>query len=180
MKFAQWYAEMDQQLPDPRQFSYLACVLDAGSQTQLENLAEKWAVEKLGHGIPPDWRWRSHHMTVLPPRSGGGLLMPDLEAYKDLFGQMVKLHITGISADEKCMAVTVSSTPSFKIIPAIPHITVAHSNNVGPVCSNNLLTNRSNIHLLESVELISTFCAVKSEKLGSEVWPTPRVAIAKN
>lgn len=179
MKFSQWFAEMDQQqpLPDPRQFSYLACVLDLTGQTHLEALAEKWAMEKMGHSIPPNWRWRSHHMTVLPPRSGG-LTLPDLELYKPFFGQMVKLHVTAIAADDKCMAVTVRADPAnFKIVAPVPHITVAHSNDVSPVYSNNLLMDRSKIHALDTTELLSTFVAVKRNQ--SDVWPMPRFQIAK-
>lgn len=182
MKFAQWFAEMDQQqsLPDPRQFSYLACVLDLTSQGELEAMAEKWALEKMAHGISPNWRWRSHHMTVLPPRSGGGLLIQDLEAYKPFFGEMVRLHVTGIAANDKVIAVTVRPDPAnFKIVPAVPHITVAHSNEVRPFVSNNLLMDRSKIYQFEGAELRSTFFAVGPEKAGSQVWPAPKVAVAK-
>lgn len=179
MKFAQWFAEMDQQqpLPDPRQFSYLACVLDLMSQNHLEPMAEKWSMEKLGHGIPPNWRWRAHHMTVLPPRSGG-LQTQDLEAYKAFFGEIVRLHVTAIAADDKCIAITVRADPAnFKIVPAIPHITIAHSNDVSPVYSNNLLMDRNKIHPLEGTELLSTFVAVKKNQ--SDVWPMPGFQIAK-
>lgn len=168
MNFTKWVEEQGLPLPDARQFSYIACVLDINSQNHLEGMAEKWFLEKFNHSLPPNWRWRSHHMTVLFRR--GGLLTEDMEAYRSMFGQSVQLHITGISASDTCAAVTVRPNKSFNIINPRPHITIAHSNSVSPDKSNCLLDDSKNIQKLnEAVELQSVFVAVKRDQ--THVWP---------
>lgn len=168
MKFAQWFTEEEgQPLPDARQFSYIACVLDLMSQNHLEAVVKKWSLEKLGHGIPPDWLWKAHHMTVMFRQ--GGLLAQDLETYKHFFGQNVKLNVTGIAADDNCIAVTVKPDATFPLQNARPHITVAHSRSVSPVYSNTLLMDKKNIHTTEGVEINSVFAAVKKDQ--KSIWP---------
>lgn len=179
MNFAQWFAEEEQiapPTPDARQFSYIGCVLDLMSQNHLEGVAKKWAIEKLGHGIPPDWTWRAHHMTVLFRQ--GGLTMQDMETYRALFGQDVKLHVNAIAADDNCIAVTVRPEPSFPLQNSIPHITVAHSKAVSPVYSNTLLMDRNNIHPVDAVELNSVFAAVKKDQRS--IWPEKAFPLAIN
>jgi len=160
MKFSQWFNEMEQQsaMPDAKQFSYLACVLDLISQRHLEAV-----VIKQGHDIPSGWTIRAHHMTVkFNP------LTQDMEAYKQFFGEDVHLAVTGIASDDNCVAVTVKPLASFPMT-GTPHITVAHSRSVSPVYSNNLLSDRSKIHQIETVDLNSIFAAVKKDQRS--IWP---------
>lgn len=173
MKFAQWFAEMDQQLPDAMQFSYIACVLDLMSQDNLEAFAKKWSFEKLGHGIASDWTYRAHHMTVLFRQ--GGILIEDLESYKQFFGEDVKLAVTGIAADDNCIAVTVKPKSSFPM-KSTPHITVAHSRAVSPVYSNTLLMDCNKIYAVDSIELNSVFAAVKKHQ--KSIWPEKSFPLA--
>jgi Fungal tRNA ligase phosphodiesterase domain len=168
MNFTQWVEEQGLPLPDARQFSYIACVLDVLSQDHLEGMAEKWFLEKFSHSFPPNWRWRSHHMTVL--FRIGGILTEDMEAYRPMFGQSVQLHITGIAANDVCAAVVVKPNKTFNVSNPIPHVTIAHSKSVGPNESNRLLADTNNIQRLnEVVELNSVFVAVKKDQV--HVWP---------
>lgn len=167
MKFLQWYTEMEQQsaMPDAKQFSYLACVLDLMSQNHLESVVRKWLLAQ-GKDFPPDWTIRAHHMTV--KFRNGGLLNEDMEAYRQYFGEDVKLMVTGVAADENCVAVTVKPSVGFPM-QANPHITVAHSRSVSPVYSNTLLADRNKIQRIETVELNSIFAAVKKDQRS--IWP---------
>jgi hypothetical protein len=176
MKFAQWYAEMDQQepLPDAKQFSYIACVLGKNTQTSLEGHAKNWYTEQSGNPLPTDWTWRTHHMTVLFRKSG--LLTEDLEMYRQFFGEDVNLMVTGIAFNKECIALTVRPTVGFQIQPAIPHITVAHSHAVGPEYSNTLLMTRTNIHAVDGYSFPTVFSAVKKNQYTT--WPARGFAMA--
>lgn len=178
MEFAKWFMENDaaSMMPDARQFSYIGCVLDQMSQNHLEGVVKKWAMEQMGHGIPPDWIWRAHHMTVMFRQ--GGLTTQDLETYRAFFGQDVKLHVNGLAADDNCIAVVVKPDPSFPMQNKIPHITVAHSKSVSPVYSNTLLMDRNKIHPVSSVELTSVFAAVKKDQ--HSIWPEKSFPLAVN
>ncbi len=171
MKFSQWFNEMEQQsaMPDAKQFSYLACVLDLMSQNHLEAVVRKWLLAQ-GHDIPSDWTIRAHHMTVkFNP------LTQDMETYKQYFGEDVHLTVTGIASDDNCVAVTVKPSASFPMN-GLPHITVAHSRSVSPVYSNNLLSDRSKIHQIETVDLNSIFAAVKRDQRS--IWPEKSFPLA--
>lgn len=174
MKFAQWFFETDSPLPDARQFSYIACVLDLLSQQHLEAATKKWFFEKLGHGMPPDWTWRAHHMTVLYRK--GGPLTQDLETYRQFFGQDVKLIVTGIAADDNCVAVKVRPNQNIPLQNANPHVTVAHSRSVGPEYSNTLLMNNRDVQQFEITELNSVFAAVKKDQ--KSIWPEKAFPLA--
>jgi len=174
MNFAQWFEMEQTPLPDARQFSYIGCVLDLMSQEHLEGFAKKWSFEKLGHSIPPDWTYRAHHMTVLFRQ--GGLVMQDLETYRDLFGQDIQLAVTAIAADDNCLAVVVKPNKSFPMQNSQPHITVAHSKSVSPVYSNNLLMDRNKIHQVNPVSLNSVFAAVKKDQ--KSIWPEKSFPLA--
>lgn len=167
MKFSQWFAEMEQQnpMPDAKQFSYLACVLDLMSQNHLESVVRKWLLAQ-GKDFPSDWTIRAHHMTV--KFRNGGLLNEDMEAYRQYFGEDVKLTVTGVAADDNCVAVTVKPSVGFPM-QGNPHITVAHSRSVSPVYSNALLADRNKIQRIETVELNSVFAAVKKDQRS--IWP---------
>jgi hypothetical protein len=173
MDFAKWMEEQSA-LPDARQFSYIACVLDKISQDHLEAAARKWLFENFGHDVPPDWTWRSHHMTVLFRQ--GGILTTDLEKYRNFFGEDVKLHITGIAADDNIMAARVQPSEKFEIQAAVPHITIAHSKRVGPNDSNRLLMDQGKIQAAQAVELISVFAAVKRDQVS--IWPEKSFPLA--
>jgi hypothetical protein len=180
MKFAQWFNEVEQQpnqeapLPDARQFSYIACVLDIRSQENLEGVAKKWFIENYG-GIPPNWSWRAHHMTVLFRKSG--LVAEDMETYRKFFGQDIKLIVAGIAAGDtsgnpkspEIMAVVVRPQVPFPMMNAVPHITVAHSRAVGPDASNALLTHNNLIRHIDTTELNSVFAAVNKDQRS--IWP---------
>ncbi len=176
MNFALWFTEIEQQaaMPDPRQFSYIACVLDLMSQNHLEAAARKWMLENVGHDIPPDWSLRAHHMTVLFRQ--GGLMAQDMETYRNFFGQDVHLNITGIASDDNCVAVTVKPNANFPLQNAIPHITVAHSKQVSPVYSNNLLMDRNKFHHMDTGSLNSVFAAVKRDQ--KSIWPEKSFPLA--
>jgi hypothetical protein len=144
MKFAQWFNENEltgqtpqthpETLPDPRQFSYIACVLDLPEQGKLERDVMEWIKLTPQGSIPPNWTWRAHHMTVKPP----GVSSADLERYRQFFGQIVHLTVYEIAANDKCVAVKVKPDKAFPIVAQVPHITVAHSNEVKPQYSNDL------------------------------------------
>ncbi len=168
MNFAQWVEnEMTLPLPDAKQFSYIACVLDEMSQTHLESATKKWFFEFFGHDVPPSWSWRCHHMTVLFRQ--GGILTEDLEKYRQYFGDNVVLHIKAIVADDNAVAALVRPNINFPIQNPIPHITIAHSKSVSPVYSNSLLLNREKFHKVETVDVNSVFAAVKKNQ--TDIWP---------
>lgn len=174
MKFSQWFNEMEAAMPDARQFSYIACVLDLISQNHLEAVARKWMLENVGHDIPPDWSIRAHHMTVLFRQ--GGLLITDMETYRTFFGQDVHLNINGIASDDNCVAVTVKPSVNFPMQNSIPHITVAHSRAVSPNYSNTLLMDKNKFHHTDSSSLNSVFAAVKKDQ--KSIWPEKAFPLA--
>lgn len=171
MNFAEWFTEMEaiqgqspEALPDPIQFSYIACVLDVLDQEALENAVSRWIQLTPQHFIPPGWTWRCHHMTVKPP----GVSSQDMETYKPFFGQIVHLTVTEIVANDKCVAVKVKPDKSFRIVPAVPHITVAHSSEVKPMYSNELFTLVKSVPVTP-LTLQSSFVAIKKDQRSE--WP---------
>lgn len=170
MKFAQWFMENEltpqpeQQLPDARKFSYIACVLYLMEQEKLENNVLKWIQLTPQHAIPPNWTWRAHHMTVKPP----GVSAQDLEAYKLFFGQTINLTITELAANDKCVAVKVKPDKVFRIISDPPHITIAHSNEVKPQYSNDLFKIVQSVPV-PHLTVQAVFVAVMRDQQSS--WP---------
>jgi hypothetical protein len=171
MKFAQWFMENEltppqpeQQLPDARKFSYIACVLYLMEQEKLESAVLKWAESKIIPSIPPNWTWRSHHMTAKPP----GVSAQDLEAYKPFFGQTINLTVTEIAADNKCVAVKVKPDKTFRIVSDPPHITIAHSSEVKPQYSNDLFKMVQSIPVPHLV-VQAVFVAVMRDQQST--WP---------
>lgn len=172
MNFAKWFTEMDQQqtLPDPRQFIYIACLLDESVQDDLKKYAAKWISDNSGRTIPPNWIWKAHHMTVL--FRGSGLVQKDMETYRNLWGEEITLTVTGIAFDldkQKIAAVTVKPSQSFPMQNVIPHITIAHEPSVGAKESNTLLMNHDLIHKVNPVQLRSTFSALNDRR--GLIWP---------
>jgi len=99
-----------------------------------------------------------------------------LEKYRNFFGEDVKLHITGIAADDNIMAARVQPSEKFEIQAAVPHITIAHSKRVGPNDSNRLLMDQGKIQAAQAVELISVFAAVKRDQVS--IWPEKSFPLA--
>lgn len=159
MNFAKWMEEQGQ-LPDARQFSYIACVLYKGSQDNLKRAAETWYSETFGTAFPNDWIWKCHHMTVKPP----GVQTSDLVKYQHLFGVDVKLTITGMAVDNIAFAAEVKPDIRFDIQPPVAHITIAHSRNASPKDSNQLLAYRAGIKPAKPLMLESIFAAVKRDQ----------------
>jgi hypothetical protein len=188
MKFAQWFAEVDGQamLPDPIQFSYLACVLDEIHHDHLKSLVNEWMTANTGHSVPPDWIWRAHHMTVKPP----GVTMKDMEIYRSFFGQPVQLSVTQIAYNGKvagrgsggenvgtCIAVKVKPNVSFPMT-TVPHITVAHSRAVQPRVSNDVLADSRNIYAINTAMILpSVFVAIYKDQ--ETEWPKQNYKLAK-
>lgn len=180
MEFAQWFSEMEQQpLPDARQFSYIACVLSLKAQETLELEVEKWLPQAFENKIvdfkiiPPGWSWRTHHTTVIPP----AVMIEDMEACRQFFGEIVPLTVTGIGVNENIIAVTIHPQKPLPFKGAItPHITIAHSRAVQPKDSNSMLMNRKNVHQFSATEVISVFSAVKKDQIT--IWPPKRFDMA--
>ncbi len=153
MKFSQWIMLQETDLPD--NILYTACVLHRNSQQYLIGLVDKWMFENTGSGIPRQgWTMRAHHMTIkFRPRQ------IDLEAVASLFGEEVSLTVTALAWDEYCIAVSVHPG---KVLPLgqVPHITIAHSRDVGPVYSNTLLADKSKWKAVSSPELVSFLVGV--------------------
>lgn len=103
---------------------YTGLVLDEESQKRL--------VKRFIHLIPKDWDIIAHHMTInMGPISKG-------PADPSLLNTDAELTVVSVAADEKVLAVGVTSDiPSSN---AKPHITVAVNRRGGgkPVMSNNL------------------------------------------
>ena len=126
------------QLPDAKSVMYTACVLQKYSQTNLLAAVQKWMFETTGSGIQKGWITRAHHMTVkFNPRQS------DIEAVRNFLGQEVELQITDWAVDDYGIACVVKSKVALPLANEVPHITIAHSRNVGAVYSNTLLADRS-------------------------------------
>jgi hypothetical protein len=105
---------------------YTALVLDEESRQRL--------VKRFAHLIPPEWEIVAHHMTVnMGPITKG-------PAESALLEQDAELTVISVAADEKVMAVGVSSDIPSKNTQK--HITVAVNRNAGgkPFHSNKLET----------------------------------------
>jgi hypothetical protein len=172
MKFSLWLNEVEQQMaiPDAKNFAYLGCVLEKISQRHLIGLGQKLYNEQNGIEMPRDWIVRSHHMTVkFGPSSG------DMQKLYNHFGQTVELHIKGFASDENCAAVIIQSSIPTENVSS--HITIAHSRNVKPFYSTQLLMNkRKIINANDPIALMSVFLAVKHDQ--TQVWPDTGHALA--
>lgn len=103
---------------------YTALVLDKESQKRLIN--------RFIHLIPKEWDIVAHHMTInMGPIQQG-------PADPSLLGKMAELTVVSVAADDKVMAVGVTSEVPSKN--KQPHITLAVNRAGGgkPVMSNNL------------------------------------------
>jgi len=135
-KFSNWLNSEEQKLPN---FLYTAAVLHKFSQDRLLGDARKWMLEYSGHDIPADWIIRTHHMTIKFKPS-----QADIDSIKQFLGKEVTLKVTNFAFDNYGAAVTVES--NLPVSNAIPHITIAHSKEVGAVYSNQLLADKSKWH----------------------------------
>jgi hypothetical protein len=151
--------------PDAKGIAYLGCVLHRFSQTYLmEDLIQKLLLGSKGSGIPQGWVKRGHHMTVkFSPRS------EDLTAYQAYFGKQFSLKLTNFAYDDHGIAVTVKAPPEFKV--QLPHITIAHSRDVGAKYSNTLLSSSANLKpILGDITLVSYFLAAMHDQ--NKTWPS--------
>lgn len=152
MKFNQWLTlrESEQnvnpaptpvtqpELPDARKVMYTACVLNKFSQTSLITAVRRWLFEATGSDMPKGWIGRAHHMTVkFAPKQA------DIEAIASMLGKDVELDVTDWAHDEFGIAVAVKPKVGLPLANAVPHVTIAHSRDVGAVYSNTLLADRS-------------------------------------
>lgn len=174
MKFSQWFAENDQPALDTKKY-YLACVLPMPVRNQL-----KAFVESNVH-IPPNWTFKTHHLTVK-----FNLQLGDVEKFKNLFRQDVSIRVKALGWDEdkgkgiepaNCIAAVVEATvektnEKIPVDNAIAHITIAHSHMVKPFYSNQMLADNKNIrpNTASAVQYNSIFCAV--DKFNEDkFWP---------
>ena len=152
MNFAEWLTMIESeqnvnpspvpvtqpQLPDAKKVMYTACVLNKFSQTTLITAVRKWLFESTGSDMPKGWIGRAHHMTVkFSPRQS------DIEAIASMLGKEVDLDVTDWAHDEFGIAVAVRPKVALPLANAVPHVTIAHSRDVGAVYSNTLLADRS-------------------------------------
>ncbi len=152
------------QLPDAKKVMYTACVLQKYAQTTLVTEVRRWMFENIGSDIPKDWIIRAHHMTVkFQPRQS------DIEAIASLLGKEVELQVTDFAKDDHGIAVVVKPKTNFPLGNAIPHVTVAHSRDVGPVYSNTLLADRKNWIPVtqENLDLLSEMCCVLRDNVST-------------
>ena len=147
------------QLPDAKRVMYTACVLHKYSQTSLVTAMQKLMFEATGSGIPKGWIVRAHHMTVkFSPRQS------DIEAIASMLGKEVELEAVGWAHDDYGIAVVVKPKGSFPLGNDVPHVTVAHSKEVGAVYSNTLLSDRSKWIPME-MSLSSELCCVLKDNV---------------
>lgn len=126
------------QLPDASQVVYTAAVLDRPSQDTLVSLIHRLMMETTG-SIPQGWTGRAHHMTIK--------FRPTNDDIRALAGKLgnkdgVELKVTDWAVDEYGVAVVVT-TAGLPVTNGVPHVTIAHSKDVGAVYSNTLLADRS-------------------------------------
>ncbi len=158
MKFTKWI-ELKENMepkpaPDAKEIIYTACVLNKFSQEELLAQCEQMMMETEGVSWRrPGWLVKAHHMTVLPPKPS----QSDITAATNYFGEEVQLTVTDWVADEFCFAVVVRPSMPLSIKNAVPHITVAHSRDVGPKYSNILLLNRVNWRHLHKPFVLNSF-----------------------
>ena len=117
--------------------------------------------EATGSGIQKGWTVRAHHMTVkFAPRQS------DIAAIGALLGNEVQLQVTDWAHDEFGIAVAVKPKANFPLGNDVPHVTVAHSKDVGAVYSNTLLADRTKwIPLEVPLTLNSELCCVLKDNV---------------
>lgn len=149
--------------PDAKEFEYLACVLHAASQKELIRAAQRYLEQQTGSLIPPHWVGRCHHMTVKYAPTKG-----DMRALAGKFGKPFLLKVDAFAHDPHGLAVIVKG--DINSSQAVPHITIAHSPEVGSVYSNDLLKDKSKWHrYLEIGDLYSVLMGVRKD---NTVWPS--------
>lgn len=123
---------------------YTALVLDEENHQKL--------VRRFAHLIPADWEILAHHMTIVNGPITKGPAEPDL------LGQEAMLVIVSVAADDKVIAVGVTSDVPSKN--AQKHITLAVNRNAGgkPFMSNKLTDWED---LPEQMELYGTILQVE-------------------
>jgi hypothetical protein len=149
--------------PDANEVAYVACVLHQASQRELLYAVDQWAM-----GMPRlGWIGRGHHMTVIPP---GKVKQANLAGLP--WGEEVNLEVVNWAKDQFGVAVVVKPSKAVPFVEIkIPHITVAHSNMVGPVYSNTLLAEDDKWDVVRAdLNLKSYFVAVMKNN-QSVVWP---------
>lgn len=178
LNFTEWLMENEQivtspatpptpvaqpQLPNAKQVMYTACVLHKYSQTTLVSAVRKWLFEKTGSDIPRGWIVRAHHMTVkFSPRQA------DIEAIAPMLGKEVDLQVMAWAHDEFGVAVAVKAQAALPLANDVPHVTVAHSREVGAVYSNTLLADHSKWIALEvPLDLKSELCCVLRDNVST-------------
>lgn len=175
MRFATWFEEEQMQLPNIQGY-YLACVLTQLGHDTLFNAVDKvfgrFSPDRGLQNIPKNWRRVCHHMTVKFNPT-----ISDFRKYEKFFGQEISLNVVGIAVDQYAVAVKVMPSPHVDSANVVPHITIAHSDQVRPVYSNELFE-LSELHPINLGNFSSEFLAVKLDKSG--YWPEPKIAMASN
>lgn len=151
-----------QQLPDAKKVMYTACVLHKYSQTNLVSAIQKLMFEATGSGIPNGWIIRAHHMTVkFRPKQA------DIEAISFLLGKEVELNVTDWAYDDYGIACVVKPKASIPLANDVPHVTIAHSKDVGAVYSNTLLADRKKWKPLPLMPLDAELCCVLHDNVST-------------
>lgn len=168
MKFSEWVllkeSEQVQQLPTPKDILYTCAVLERATQSNLIGYVRRWMFEASGHDIPKGWIGRCHHMTIkFKPKQA------DIMALANYFGKKIELTVTDFAFDDFGIALVVKPTIALQIGQQ-PHITVAHSPEVGAVYSNTLLADKSKwrpVH--ENLQIPALVVGIKSDNVST--WP---------
>lgn len=158
MKFTEFVQnKMSEQPIDVKDVSYTACVLHKIAQQELLAQAEHILMEAEGISLRrPGWLIKAHHMTVLPPQPSQG----DITAAMPYFGKEVQLTVTNWAADQFGFAVVVRPDMALPIKMAVPHITIAHSKDVGAKYSNSLLMSKLKWNPVKEFTLQSFYAAI--------------------
>lgn len=181
LKFFHWLETLelttDKNKPsDSRNISYVACVLDKNSKNLLLEEINAY-LRSYKHvdgakgfygdniGIPSNFSIKAHHMTV---RLGGNLDVFDMPYYP-AFGSEVKLSVEGWAADKYCIAVLVKPDKELPNMNKHLHITIAHSAEVAPKYSNQLLEHANWNKVRNNLVLNSYLVAVYRDQ--KTVWP---------
>lgn len=174
MRFTEWLTMreneqiLEKTMPDAKQILYTAAVLHKNSQDHLIALMHKLMMETKGTSLPKGWIGRAHHMTIkFRPKQA------DIEALSQMWGKEVNLMITDWAYDDFGVAVVAHAQSVLgKLLPvanAVPHITVAHSRDVGAVYSNTILANRSRWQPIRNEIILPAF--VVGVGHGDEIYP---------
>lgn len=165
MKFTEW-AELrndeEENMPDARQFKYLACILHTASQKELIRAGQRFVLENTGSLISPHWVGSAHHMVVKSHPT-----ISTMKSFKAKFGKPVMLTVEAFAHDARCLAAIIKSPlPT----PGIPHVVIAHSPEVQSNYANDMIKDRSLWkRFLEIDDLYTYLLGVRHDE---SVWPT--------